>query len=102
LNGVGFFTELKRRNVFRVGAADMVVAWLLMQVVDTVVPALHLPGWIVTAVVLFLIIGLPLALVLAWAFELTPERLKREAEVEPAESIRRRTGRRLDPQSSRS
>jgi len=91
-----FFAELKRRNVFRVGAAYLVVAWLLMQVTDTLVPALHLPGWIVTAVVLILIVSLPLALVFAWAFELTPEGLKREAEVEPAESIRRRTGRRLD------
>jgi len=93
---MNFFAELKRRNVFRVGAAYLVVAWLLMQVIDTVVPALHLPGWIVTAVVLFLIIGLPLALVFAWAFELTPEGLKREAEVEPAESITHRTGRKLD------
>ncbi len=90
------FAELKRRNVFRVGAAYLVVAWLLMQVTDTLVPALHLPGWIVTAVALFLIIGLPLALVFAWAFELTPEGLKREAEVEPAESIAHRTGRKLD------
>jgi hypothetical protein len=93
---MSFFAELKRRNVFRVGAAYLVVAWLLMQVTDTVVPALHLPGWIVTAVVLFLIIGLPLALVFAWAFELTPEGLKREAEVKPAESISHRTGRKLD------
>jgi len=93
---MSFFVELKRRNVFRVGAAYLVVAWLLMQVVDTVVPALHLPGWIVTTVVLFLIIGLPLALVFAWAFELTPEGLKRETEVEPAESISHRTGRKLD------
>jgi TolB-like protein len=93
---MSFLTELKRRNVFRVGAAYVVVAWLLMQVTDTVVPALHLPSWIVTAVVLFLIIGLPLALVFAWAFELTPEGLKREAEVEPAESISHRTGRKLD------
>jgi TolB-like protein/Flp pilus assembly protein TadD len=93
---MSFFAELKRRNVFRVGAAYLVVAWLLMQVTDTVVPALHLPGWIVTAVVLFLIIGLPVALVFAWAFELTPEGLKREAEVEPTESISHRTGRKLD------
>jgi TolB-like protein len=93
---MSFFAELKRRNVFRVGAAYLVVAWLLMQVTDTVVPALHLPGWIVTAVVLFLIIGLPLALIFAWAFELTAEGLKREAEVEPAESISHRTGRKLD------
>jgi TolB-like protein/Flp pilus assembly protein TadD len=93
---MSFFTELKRRNVFRVGAAYLVVAWLLIQVTDTLVPALHLPAWIVTAVALFLIIGLPLALLLAWAFEFTPEGLKREAEVEPAESISHRTGRKLD------
>ena len=93
---MSFFAELKRRNVFRVGAAYLVVAWLLMQVTDTVVPALHLPGWIVTAVVLFLIIGLPLALIFAWAFELTPEGLKREADVEPPESIHHQTGRKLD------
>jgi TolB-like protein/Tfp pilus assembly protein PilF len=93
---MSFFAELKRRNVFRVGAAYLMVAWLLMQVTDTVVPALHLPDWIVTAVVLFLIIGLPLALVFAWAFELTSEGLKREAQVQPAESITHRTGRKLD------
>jgi TolB-like protein/Flp pilus assembly protein TadD len=93
---MGFLGELKRRNVFRVGAAYLVVAWLLIQVTDTLVPALHLPGWIVTAVVLFLIIGFPLALVFAWAFELTPDGLKREAEVEPTGSIRHRTGRKLD------
>ena len=93
---MSFFAELKRRNVFRVGAAYLVVAWLLMQVIDTLVPALHLPGWIVTAVVLFLTIGFLLALVFAWAFELTPEGLKREAEVEPAESISHKTGRKLD------
>jgi hypothetical protein len=91
-----FFAELKRRNVFRVGAAYLVVAWLLMQVTDTLVPALHLPGWIVTAVVLFLIIGLPLALVFAWAFERTADGLKREGEVERAESISHKTGRKLD------
>ncbi len=93
---MGFFAELKRRNVFRVGAAYLVVAWLLMQVTDTLVPALHLPAWIVTAVALFLFIGFPVALVFAWAFELTPEGLKREAQVEPAESIRHQTGRKLD------
>lgn len=93
---MSFFAELKRRNVFRVGAAYLVVAWLLMQVAATVIPALHLPEWIVTTVALFLIIGLPLALIFAWAFELTPEGLKREVEVEPAESITHRTGRKLD------
>jgi adenylate cyclase len=93
---MSFFTELKRRNVFRVGAAYLVVAWLVIQVTDTVVPALHLPGWIVTAVVLFLIIGWPLALVVAWLFELTSEGVKRETEVDPAVSSSRRAGRKLD------
>ncbi|HUO81978.1 MAG TPA: adenylyl cyclase, partial [Gammaproteobacteria bacterium] len=93
---MSFFAELKRRNIFRVGAAYLVVAWLLMQVTAMLVPALHLPDWIVTAVAFFLIIGLPLVLIFAWAYELTPEGLKRKAEVEPAESIARLTGRKLD------
>jgi TolB-like protein/Tfp pilus assembly protein PilF len=93
---MSFFAELKRRNVFRVGAAYLVVAWLLMQVTDTVVPALHLPSWIVTAVVLLLIVGLPLALLFAWAFELTAQGLKREAEVQPAKSTTRQTRHKLD------
>lgn len=91
-----FFAELKRRNVFRFGAAYLVVAWLLLQIADTLVPALHLPAWVVTAVVLFLIIGFPLALVFAWAFEFTPEGLKRESDVRPSESGAHRTGRKLD------
>jgi TolB-like protein len=90
------FDELKRRNVFRVAAAYLVVAWLLIQVTDTLVPALNMPDWVATVVVFFLLIGLPPALVFAWAFELTPQGLKREAEVEPAESITHRTGRKLD------
>lgn len=93
---MSIFAELKRRNVFRVGVAYLVIAWLLMQVTDTLVPALHLPSWIITAAALFLIIGFPLALVFAWAFELTPEGLKREADVELTASISQKTGRKLD------
>ena len=73
MNFSRFFAELKRRNVYRVAIAYAVVGWLVMQVAATVVPALHLPGAITTAVVVLVLLGFPIALVLAWAFELTPE-----------------------------
>jgi TolB-like protein/predicted Zn-dependent protease len=69
--------ELNRRNVFRVGAAYLVVAWLLIEVSDTIFPRLGLPEWTVTLVIALLLLGLPLALFLAWAFELTPDGMKR-------------------------
>lgn len=90
-----FFAELKRRNVYRVAVAYAVVGWLVMQVAATIVPALHLPGAITTAVVVLVLLGFPIALVLAWAFELTPEGIKRSDKVAPAESIAPRTGRKL-------
>jgi TolB-like protein/Flp pilus assembly protein TadD len=90
-----FFAELKRRNVYKVAIAYAVVGWLVMQVAATVVPALHLPGAITTAVVLLTILGFPIALVLAWAFELTPEGIKRTEDVAPDESTTRRTGRKI-------
>ena len=74
---MSFFNELKRRNVFRVGGAYLIIAWLLLQVSDTLVPALHLPEWFQSGVALFLILGFPLALFFAWAFELTPDGLKK-------------------------
>ena len=67
------FSELKRRNVFRVGAAYAIVSWLLVEISDTVFPRLQLPDWSVTLVIVLLLIGFPLALSFAWAFELTPE-----------------------------
>jgi TolB-like protein len=82
--------ELKRRNVFRVGVAYVIIAWLLLQVSDTLVPALFLPEWFHSGVALLLILGFPLALFFAWAFELTPEGLKKEKDVERSESITRR------------
>jgi hypothetical protein len=88
--------ELKRRNVIRVGAAYAVVAWLLIQVSDTVLPRLQVPEWSVTLVIALLILGFPLALFFAWAFELTPEGLKKEKEVDRSESITHMTGRKLD------
>jgi TolB-like protein/Tfp pilus assembly protein PilF len=78
-----FFIELKRRNVYKVAVVYAIVGWLVMQVADTVVPALHLSDAITSAVVLLVILGFPIALILAWAFELTPEGIKRTDEIEP-------------------
>ena len=77
MNLPNFFAELKRRNVYKVAVAYAVVGWLVMQVAATVVPALHLPDVIVSAVVVLTLLGFPIALILAWAFELTAEGLKR-------------------------
>jgi len=74
-----FLTELKRRHVYKVAIAYGVVAWLLMQVASQIFPFFEIPNWAVRLVVLLLIIGFPVALILAWAFELTPEGLKRTA-----------------------
>jgi adenylate cyclase len=78
-----FFAELKRRNVYKVAVAYAIVGWLVMQIAATVVPALHLSDAVTSAVVLIVILGFPIALILAWAFELTPEGIKRTDEIEP-------------------
>ena len=88
--------ELKRRNVFRVGIAYLVLAWVLLQVTDVVVPILVLPDWVAKLVLLLLALGFPVVLIFAWAFELTPEGIKREKDVDRSQSITRRTGRKLD------
>src|SRR4030095_5469600 len=72
-----FVAELKRRNVYKVAIAYAVVAWLLMQVASQIFPFFEIPTWAVRLVVLLLVIGFPVALILAWAFELTPEGIKR-------------------------
>src|SRR5437870_13848872 len=72
-----FFGELKRRNVYKVGVAYGVVAWLLMQVESQIFPFFEIPSWAVRLIVLLLMLGFPIALVLAWAFDLTPEGFKR-------------------------
>ena len=95
MNPKNFFAELKRRHVYRVAVAYAVVAWLVIQVTATIVPALLLPGVITSAVVFAAILGFPVALVLAWAFELTPEGIKRTDEIGPDESVSRRTGRKI-------
>ena len=90
------FAELKRRNVFRVGIAYVIVAWLLAQVLELVLDSFGSPAWVMKTVLVLLAAGLPLALLFAWAFEMTPEGLKREAEVDRSRSITNSTGRRLD------
>jgi len=67
-------TELKRRNVFRVGAAYAIVAWLLIEVASVVLPTFAAPEWVMKAFTFLVILGFPLTLVIAWAFELTPAR----------------------------
>ncbi|HET9367571.1 MAG TPA: hypothetical protein VFO22_05830, partial [Candidatus Udaeobacter sp.] len=91
-----FFAELKRRNVYKVAVAYAVVSWLLTQIATQVFPFFEIPSWGVRLVILLIVVGFPIALVLAWAFELTPEGLKRTDEVEPHKSILRSTGRKLD------
>jgi TolB-like protein/tetratricopeptide (TPR) repeat protein len=90
------FTELKRRNVFKVGVAYLVLAWVVVQVTDTAVPALHLPEWINSAVFFFGLIGFPFAIFFAWAFEITPDGVMRESEVASDHSITRSTGNQLN------
>src|SRR5512132_3391128 len=85
-----FFSELKRRNVYKVAIAYGVVAWLLMQIASQIFPFFDIPNWAVRLVVLILILGFPVALVLAWAFELTPEGIKRTDEIEPGRRLRNR------------
>jgi len=93
---MGLVSELRRRNVFRVAIAYVIIAWLILQVGDTLAPALHLGEWVNTVLAFFLILGFPIALVLAWAFELTPEGLTREKDADYSQSIAGSTGRRLD------
>ncbi|HEU0273688.1 MAG TPA: hypothetical protein VFQ83_04090 [Candidatus Udaeobacter sp.] len=82
------FTELKRRNVYKVAVAYAVVGWLVIQIGSTVLPTFHAPEWVVQTLVVLVAIGFPIALVIAWAFELTPEGLKRTEDVDPAASAR--------------
>ena len=93
---MSFFEELKRRNVFRVGIAYAVVAWLLMQVADVLIDNIGAPDWVFRTLLLVIGIGFPLALVFAWAFEMTPEGIKRDRDVDPAAASQAGSGRRLD------
>ena len=95
MNPKNFFAELKRRNVYRVALAYAIVGWLLIQVATSTFPVLEIPNWAIKLVIALVLLGFPIALILAWAFELTPEGIKRAEDVAPDESITPRTGRKL-------
>ncbi len=93
---MSFLSELKRRNVFRVGAAYAVGAWFVLQLLDVVGEILELPAWGGKLVLALVVVGFFLSLLLAWAFELTPEGIKPDGAVDPSQSRSRQTGKRLD------
>lgn len=88
--------ELRRRNVIKVAIAYVIVGWLLLQVSETLVPVLRLPEWFHSGIAFLIILGFPIALIFAWAFELTPEGIKKEKDVDRSQSITHITGRNLD------
>jgi TolB-like protein len=90
------FAELKRRNVVRVGIAYLVIGWVLIEVSGTIAPMMGLPEWAPNLILYVLILGLPVALFCSWAYELTPQGVKKTAEVDADDSITPSTGRRLD------
>jgi TolB-like protein/Tfp pilus assembly protein PilF len=90
-----FFAELKRRNVYKVAVAYAVVAWLTIQAASIFLPAFNAPQWAMQIVILILVVGFPIALTFSWAFEITPEGIKRESEVAADQSITRHTGRKI-------
>ena len=93
---MSFFDELKRRNVVRVAIAYLITSWLLMQGVDLVLENVNAPDWVMQVFMLLLAVGFPVALIFAWAFEMTPEGIKKEKDVDRAQSITTQTGRKLD------
>ncbi len=93
---MSFFAELKRRNVFRVGIAYAITAWLLIQVSDILLESIGAPSWVMLAMFIVLAAGFVVALFFAWAFELTPEGVKKEKDVDRDASIAPRTGQKLN------
>ena len=93
---LSFFAELKRRNVFRVAIAYVVVAWVVAQVTELALDSFGTPEWVMKTVLLLLVMGFPMAVFFAWAFELTPDGIKKEKDIDRSESITHNTGRKLD------
>ncbi len=87
--------ELKRRNVFRIAALSLVAGWLVLQVAEVLAGVLGLPDWTLRFVAFLLLLGFPLALVFSWVYELTPEGIKRESEIDRSESATGHTSRKL-------
>src|SRR5438552_8597858 len=90
-----FFAELKRRNVYKVAVAYVVVAWLSIQAASILFPTFEAPAWVMKVFVAVIVLGFPIALVFSWAFEITSEGIKREEDVQPNESITKHTGRKI-------
>jgi hypothetical protein len=84
---INFFAELKRRNVYKVAVAYLVVAWLLIQAASIFLPAFDAPPWVMKILIIVVIFGFPVALIFSWAFEITPEGIKRESEI-PTRALR--------------
>ena len=95
MNPKGFFGELKRRNVYKVAVAYAVVAWLLIQAASILFPTFDAPQWVMKVFVICIVLGLVPALIFSWAFEITPEGIKREEAISPGERITHHTGRRI-------
>ncbi len=92
----GFFRELKRRNVFRVAVMYFAVAWLVVEIASVVLPTFNAPEWVMQVFTFLMALGFPVALVFAWAYEITPDGIKREKDVDRSQSITHVTGRKLD------
>src|ERR1700736_3349596 len=90
-----FFAELKRRNVYKVAVAYAVISWLIIQAASILLPTFEAPPWAKKVLVLVIVLGFPVALIFSWAFEITPEGIKLESEIEPNKSIARRTGQKI-------
>ncbi len=93
---MSFFKELKRRNVFKVGVAYLVACWLLLQIIDLVLENINAPDWVMQVFMLGLAVGFPIAIIVAWAFEMTPDGVKLQKDVDRNESISRHTGHQLN------
>jgi TolB-like protein/tetratricopeptide (TPR) repeat protein len=90
-----FFSELKRRNVYKVAVAYLVVAWLLIQAASILFPTFEAPPWVMKILVALLVLCFPVALVLSWAFEITPDGIRLESEIDRKQSITKKTGRKI-------
>jgi TolB-like protein/Tfp pilus assembly protein PilF len=95
MNSRNLFAELKRRNVYKVAVAYAVVAWLIIQAASILLPTFDAPSWAMKVIVLLLVLGFPAALIFSWAFEITPEGIVRETEVDAGKSITHHTGRKI-------
>ena len=93
---MSFFAELKRRNIFKVAIAYTAASWLLLQIVDLVLENITAPDWIMQVFVLGLAVGLPIAITIAWVFEVTPDGVMFQKNVDQSLSINQRTGRQLN------